>query len=139
MTTFQEAVGKDIRFDAYNLAEPDHLFRNLEGRLLAVTDSAITVRMRHTGTIKVIDMDRVSRASLVPPPKPLSANPAKPREVMIGYFEGWNFSFWGGSPKWTLTCGHCHHTWRQRIPLVDEPRLLCAACGTLNIVPVTVN
>lgn len=37
-----------------------------------------------------------------------------------------------GAPKFSIKCGNCGFSWRERIPHVDNPRLLCRVCGVLN-------
>lgn len=56
------------------------------------------------------------------------------------HFEGWSLSLFG-SPTFTIVCGNraCMCSWRQRIPVVDYPRVPCPGCGTLNRINVTVS
>jgi hypothetical protein len=42
----------------------------------------------------------------------------------------------GLTPLWNITCGECNLTFNQRIPMVDEPGILCPHCHTINIIPV---
>lgn len=59
--------------------------------------------------------------------------------VQIAHAEGWTMS-WNlnlfSGPKWHLVCGHCHHMWRQRIPLANYPILGCPNCRTVNRIPI---
>lgn len=59
------------------------------------------------------------------------------KTVNAHYFEGWSMSLFG-SPKFTIICGECMCSWRQRIPMVNHPHVPCPACGTLNIINVVV-
>jgi len=44
----------------------------------------------------------------------------------------------GLGPKFTITCGACDVTFRKRIPMVDEPGVVCPRCGEVNILPFRV-
>lgn len=53
--------------------------------------------------------------------------------------EGWNisiFQLFGSGPLWTIKCGECGSYFRKRILVIDNPRVKCSLCGTINIVPV---
>ena len=55
---------------------------------------------------------------------------------------GWNMSLYqlfGSGPKWTITCGDCGGTFKSRIPMVDDPGVLCPYCAAINILPVEVD
>jgi hypothetical protein len=60
----------------------------------------------------------------------------QPRLVTARSFDGWAVSLHPAGPKLTITCGWCRHTFRQRVPRVSHPRMLCPACKSLNLVPV---
>ena len=38
----------------------------------------------------------------------------------------------GVGPKWTVTCGECLASFTKRLPLVDNPGLVCPHCGVVN-------
>lgn len=46
--------------------------------------------------------------------------------------------FWKGGPMFTVGCGACPATFRQRIPMIDEPTLQCPSCGAWNVLPLVV-
>lgn len=55
---------------------------------------------------------------------------------------GYNMSFaqlWGSGPKWTITCGECSMTFKERIPMVDNPGIRCPGCGAINVLPMTIS
>lgn len=60
------------------------------------------------------------------------------RRVTVAAGSGPSFSLHPGGPKWTFRCGACSRTWRERIPMIDEPTLPCPTCGVLNTVPVVI-
>ena len=39
---------------------------------------------------------------------------------------------WGSGPKWTIRCGDCGMDFKARIPMVEDPRVVCTCCGTIN-------
>lgn len=45
---------------------------------------------------------------------------------------------WGSGPKWTITCGACEGTFRERIPIIDEPGIACPYCHAINKLPLVV-
>lgn len=48
---------------------------------------------------------------------------------------GYNMSLaqlFGSGPKWSITCGACHVTFKKRIPMIDEPGIKCPECGVVN-------
>ncbi len=51
---------------------------------------------------------------------------------------GFNFSLFGSGPKWTITCGKCSGTFRERIPMVNQPGVRCPYCGAINKLPLFV-
>jgi hypothetical protein len=56
-------------------------------------------------------------------------------------FEGFNFSLLqlvGKGPKFTITCGECRVTFKQRIPMTDNPGVPCPHCGVVNVLPLEV-
>ena len=46
------------------------------------------------------------------------------------------FSILNIGPKWTITCGKCEGTFRKRLPLINNPGILCPYCNTINILPL---
>jgi len=55
---------------------------------------------------------------------------------------GYNMSLaqlFGSGPKWTITCGECKGTFRKRIPMIENPGIPCPYCGSVNILPVTID
>jgi putative FmdB family regulatory protein len=44
----------------------------------------------------------------------------------------------GIGPKWTIQCGACGHTFRERIPMIDAPTVQCPACRAENRLNVQV-
>ena len=40
---------------------------------------------------------------------------------------------WGSGPKLTITCGHCSITFKQRIPMINNPGIKCPNCGVVNV------
>lgn len=34
--------------------------------------------------------------------------------------------------KWTITCGECRHTWKEKIPLAELVSALCPCCLVQN-------
>ncbi len=61
--------------------------------------------------------------------------------VQIARYQGmshsWNLNLFSG-PKWALQCGHCRHSWRERIPLMDYPTVTCPRCHTVNRIPIVI-
>jgi putative FmdB family regulatory protein len=53
-----------------------------------------------------------------------------PRGSFLGVF--------GIGPKWTIQCGACGHTFRERIPMIDAPTVQCPACRAENRLNVQV-
>jgi len=44
--------------------------------------------------------------------------------------------FWNhftGKKKWTITCGGCRHTWKEKVPIREPSSAICPSCGTQNI------
>lgn len=59
-----------------------------------------------------------------------------PKTVYARDFRGLSMSLaqlWGSGPKFTVQCGHCDGVFKDRIIMVDYPRLRCPFCGTVNI------
>lgn len=59
--------------------------------------------------------------------------------VEPAYYSGWNMSLaqlFGSGPKWTITCGACHVTFKKRLPMVSRPGVACPSCGAVNVIPV---
>ena len=61
--------------------------------------------------------------------------------VKVRECSGWNTSpiaaLFGKGPKLTLTCGKCGFIWQKRpIYNVDNPRMICPACNTVNLIPL---
>ena len=57
------------------------------------------------------------------------------KTVIPKYFEGVNISIaqlFGSGPKWTITCGNCEMTFKRRIPMIEEPGILCPHCNAIN-------
>ena len=54
-----------------------------------------------------------------------------------GFNISWNLNLLSG-PKWTIKCGNCYHTFRERIAVIDNPSIRCPACGAINELPVVV-
>lgn len=55
---------------------------------------------------------------------------------------GFNMSLtqlWGSGPNWTITCGKCSMTFKERIPMVDNPGIRCPGCGAINVLPVKIS
>lgn len=64
-----------------------------------------------------------------------------PKKVTPASASGWNMSLaqiFGLGPKWVITCGVCGRTWKERLPMVDNPGLECPSCKTINVIPVEV-
>ncbi len=62
-------------------------------------------------------------------------------KVKPKYFDGWSlrpFVFFGPGPKFTITCGNCERTWRERIPMVNNPGMECPTCKAINVLPLEV-
>lgn len=40
-----------------------------------------------------------------------------------------------GRKKWTITCGACQHTWKEKVPLHDIASAICSnpSCGAQNL------
>lgn len=55
-----------------------------------------------------------------------------------GMSYSWNLNLLNG-PKFTIRCGKCSYTWRERIPMIDYPTLKCHECGVLNRLNLVVN
>lgn len=56
-------------------------------------------------------------------------------------FTGWNMSImqlFGSGPKFTITCGGCEATFKKRIPMIDNPGVVCPHCGAVNKLPLEV-
>lgn len=64
------------------------------------------------------------------------------KKVKPKYIGGWNMSIaqlWGSGPKLTITCGDCSSTFKQRVPMIDKPGVVCPHCGTVNVLPLYAN
>ena len=48
-----------------------------------------------------------------------------------GHNISWNLNLLSG-PKWVIKCGNCGHTFKERIPVINDPTVLCPACGAIN-------
>lgn len=48
-----------------------------------------------------------------------------------GYNLSWNLNLLSG-PKFTIKCGNCRYTFKERIIMMDYPSVLCPACGAIN-------
>lgn len=51
---------------------------------------------------------------------------------------GHSWSLHPGGPKFTIKCGACPATFKDRIPIIELPSVQCPNCGTwneLDIVP----
>lgn len=55
-----------------------------------------------------------------------------------GYNVSWNLNLFSG-PKWDITCGKCGHTFTQRIPVRNNPEVVCPACHTVNVINLRVH
>jgi len=42
----------------------------------------------------------------------------------------WNI--FSGKKKWTVTCGNCHYTWSDKLPIVEDITAICPHCKKLN-------
>jgi phage FluMu protein Com len=63
------------------------------------------------------------------------------RVVYPENFTGYNLtllSIFGIGPKFTIKCGECSYVFKDRIPLIDYPTVLCPHCDALNQFPFTV-
>jgi hypothetical protein len=63
-------------------------------------------------------------------------------QVEPAYFSGYGMSiaqFWGSGPKFTINCGACRFTFKQRIPMIDKPGVRCPNCGAVNVLPLEVS
>lgn len=38
-----------------------------------------------------------------------------------------------GNKKWTITCGKCEHTWKEKVPVNEKCSAVCPSCSTQNI------
>jgi hypothetical protein len=64
----------------------------------------------------------------------------KIERVIPKEFEGFNmsiFQFFGSGPKFTIICGKCEFKFRKRIPVVNNPTVVCPYCNTINVLPTT--
>lgn len=44
----------------------------------------------------------------------------------------------GIGPKFSITCGNCSMTFKQRLPTgIDYPGVRCPGCGEINEMPLT--
>lgn len=45
-----------------------------------------------------------------------------------------------GRKKWTITCGNCHHTWVERVPIAKNCSAVCVNpnCRAQNVWPIAV-
>jgi hypothetical protein len=34
--------------------------------------------------------------------------------------------------KWRITCGHCRHTWDEKVPVVERCSAICPCCAKQN-------
>lgn len=41
----------------------------------------------------------------------------------------WQYIF---GKKWTITCGDCQNTWRERLPVAEHYQAVCDECGAAN-------
>lgn len=61
-------------------------------------------------------------------------------EVGIHRAEGssmsWNLNLLSG-PKFYLECGKCGAAWSERLPVVEDPKVICPECRTTNVLPFT--
>lgn len=58
------------------------------------------------------------------------------------YAEGYDMSLcslFGYGPKWTITCGECEITFKQRLPLINYPIVICPYCHTRNKLNLVIN
>lgn len=46
---------------------------------------------------------------------------------------------WGGGPKFTITCGSCLMTFKERVPMVNKPGIQCPGCRAINVLPVQID
>ena len=56
-------------------------------------------------------------------------------------YEGFSMSLaqlFGSGPKWTIMCGECKSIFKARILVIDNPRVKCTLCETINEIPITV-
>lgn len=37
-----------------------------------------------------------------------------------------------GNKKWTVTCGECDYTWKEKLPIVENITVICPHCSTVN-------
>lgn len=37
-----------------------------------------------------------------------------------------------GRKKWEITCGHCDHTWSEKVPIREVCSAVCPCCHTQN-------
>lgn len=44
----------------------------------------------------------------------------------------------GLGPVATITCGKCGYTWKERVPMVEEPGMACPRCKEVNVLPLGV-
>ncbi len=65
-----------------------------------------------------------------------------PRVVDCLAFSGMSMSLWqlfGYGPLFSINCGHCGATFQKRIAMIDNPRVECPRCKTLNRMPLEVD
>lgn len=63
-----------------------------------------------------------------------------PKLVTPDNAEGFNMTLaeiFGIGPKWAITCGTCHGSFKKRLPLVDYPGIACPYCGIINKLNLT--
>ena len=63
-------------------------------------------------------------------------NDAKVKVVEPKLARGYSMTLlqlFGVGPKWHFTCGSCSASFSTRLPIVDEPGVVCPNCGTVNI------
>lgn len=48
----------------------------------------------------------------------------------------WNLNLFSG-PKWEVKCGECSYWFSARLSMRNNPEVICPACKTINIIPVS--
>jgi len=38
-----------------------------------------------------------------------------------------------GTKKWMITCSECDHTWKEKVPVVENCSAICPNCKTQNV------
>jgi len=42
------------------------------------------------------------------------------------------YNHFTGRKKWTITCGACGHTWKEKVPIHEPSSAICPCCKAQN-------